>query len=121
MAVESRFACFPTILFLPPSRDRGDIDVAEFRQVSQGPRDRIAIHHWQPDVEENHVRRELPRESDGGGAVMGEPGDVPQTGHRHIEHLRGIQIVFDDQDAKVVPDRHRRLFVRDDFRVLRRR
>ena len=120
VAVESRFSCFPTILFLPPSRDRGDIDVAEFRQIPQGSRDRIAIHHWKPDVEENHVRRELPRESDGRGAIMGQPGDVPQTGHRHIEHLRGIQIVFDNEDAKVVPDRDRRLFVRDDFRVLRR-
>ena len=33
---------------------------------------------------------------------MGEPGDVAQAGHRHVEHLRGIQIVFDNQDAKVV-------------------
>ena len=103
MTVESRFACFPAILVLSPSRDGGDMDVIELRQPSQGSRDGIAVHHRQADVQEDHVRCELRRDRDCGAAVMGEPGDVAQMRHRHVEHLRGIQVVFDDQHAKVAP------------------
>ena len=100
VTVESCLACFPAIFVLSPSRDRGDMHVIELRTPSQSPRDGIAVHHRQADIQEDHVRCELRRDRNRGAAVMRDPGHVAQIRHRHVEHLGGIQIVLDDQDAK---------------------
>jgi hypothetical protein len=71
-------------LTLTPSRHRGDIDVAEFRQISHRSCDRIAVHHRKSDVEEDHVGHELARYRDGGSAIVSYPGDVTQTGRRYM-------------------------------------
>ena len=100
MTVAPGFPCFPTVLFLPPSGHGSDMDVMELRQSSQRSRNGIAVHHRQANVQEDDVRCELFRSRDSGSAIVGQPGDVAETRHRQLQHLRSIQVVFDDQHAK---------------------
>src|SRR6476660_8234907 len=78
VTVETGVSGLPPVLILPPSGEGGNVDIIEFRQISQGSGDVVAVLQGQADVQEDHVWCELARRGNGGDAVVGQPAGVAQ-------------------------------------------
>lgn len=80
--------------------ERHEAQAAELRIGAEDPRDLVAIHLGKGDIAYHHVRPRRSRSLDAGGAVEGDEDLVSPEGEPVTQHVRGVDIVLDDQDAQ---------------------
>ena len=99
MLVEPRRERALPVALLAESGQRDDQRAAHLRQLAEPADDFISVHRRQPDVEQDHVRRENARLFQGGGTVMGDAHVVPVQSNAFRQRHRRIHVVVDDQHA----------------------
>ena len=113
MLVETGCQRALAIALLPEPGEGDDQRAARLRQLAKPANDLVPVHRGQPDVEQDHVGRELPRDPQRRRAVVGHADLMPVQAHRLGERRRGVDVVVDDQHAAVVCARGERA----DFRL----
>ncbi|AUX48836.1 uncharacterized protein SOCE26_103780 [Sorangium cellulosum] len=73
--------------------------------LTQAPRDLVAVHSREPDVEEHDIGPVVHRGLQRVGAVVGDPHLLPHRAQGVGEHARRVRVVVDDEDAEL--PRHR--------------
>ena len=99
MCVEAGSAGARPVFLLPPAGDGHQNHAAPPRLLTYTPADLVAVHAWQADVEQRHLRAVRVGRGVGGRAVVNGRHRVPVQLEEQGQRRGGVAIVVDDQDA----------------------
>ncbi len=98
MLVEARLARAYEVARLSKPGDRDDRPRGGV-EVAQATDKLVSVHHGDAVVDEGDVGIELLRREQSGGAVIGDPHGISEQLERLADHVHGVGVVLDDQDA----------------------
>jgi hypothetical protein len=101
VSVEARGPRLLLVAVLAVAGDRQEANRAPPPDLAQSPRQLVAVHDPQTDVEQRHRGLKLLGGRKRLGGVVGDHHLVPGQGQRLGEDVRGICVVVDHQDPGV--------------------
>lgn len=78
-------------------------DLLQPRELAQPPRDLVAVHARQPDIQENDLGAEFHGQGQSLRTILSDTYVVPGAGQEQSRRLGGIRIVVDNKDAPCGP------------------
>ncbi len=98
MSVEARSFGLTLVFSLPPARLGHQQHAGQMRHFADLPRDLVAVHARQTDIEQDRLRAEGLALGQSLGPIMGDAHLVPQSAEQSGQHAGRIVVVVHDQD-----------------------
>ncbi len=108
MRVKARRQRTPPVAILTPARDGDEHEPGTAGSVAQALCQLIPVHAGHPDVEQAEVRVKGRGLLQRGDAIVGHAHVMALRGEQGGQHVRGVPVVVDHQDAAGPPRRRRR-------------